>query len=471
MEQQHLTVPLSRRRFLCGAATLTTAALLAACGSPGSGGGGSQGTAAPGASGTPVTAASASTAPTKDLTIIAGKFNVWFSANWNTVTDEAVGGVFVDWGKQNNVQVEWQSIPGSPVVLQKESAALAADQPPEIDSNNGVYWYTQGEMGDLTELVGKFKDQAGGMYPTAISSLTATDGKMFATPYAVDCWPAHWRMDIIGAKTNGKFFESYDQLLELGPQIQQPPRTNLFAYALGHEGDHVNNLVSTLWAYGGRLNDEQGVPDIKNAANKAGIETVVKMYKANLIPKDSFAQTVTSWNNETYQKGRGLIAINPATIMGWLLVNDKELGDNTGLATPPKGPAGGFAEGGAIGFGYFKKAKQAGRALAALEFFMKPENLLKISKSVEGRFVPVYRDHAKGDFWEKSKFSELANIANVGRTRSWPAPPQPWLSDVTDAKYTLSDMLNKIINENSSVEGAQEWAQGQMLESYNKFKK
>lgn len=480
MEQQHLAVPLSRRRFLSGVATLAGATLLAACGgaastatsAPAGGGAGSgRASAAPSAGGTAVPAAAASTAPTKDLTIVTGKFNVWFSANWNIKTDEAVGTVFVDWGKQNNIQVEWQSIPGSPLILQKQSAALAAGQPPEIDNTNGIYWYTQGEMGDVKSLVDKFKDQAGGMYPTAISSLTATDGGMFATPYAVDAWPAHWRTDLIGEKNNGKFFESYDQLIELGPKIQQPPRTNLFAYCLGHEGDHVNNLVSTFWAYGGRLNDEKGVPDIKNPANKAGIETVVKMYKANLIPKDTFAQTVTSWNNESYQKGRVAIAVNPATIMGWLLVNDKELGDKTGLALPPKGPAGAFAEGAALGFGYFKKAKQTSRAIEALEFFMKPENLLKISKSVEGRFVPVYRDHAKGEFWEKSKFAELANIANVGRIRNWPAPAQPWLADVTDAKYTLSDMMNKIINENQAIETAQEVAQAAMMESYTKFVK
>lgn len=477
---------LTRRQLLSGASALTTALFLAACGGtsnatqPPAGGGAAQGSAKPSTAASSVPAAGGSTAPAAsgaasspapDLKYISGKFNVWFSANWNTVTDEAVGNVFVDWGKQNNIQVEWQSIPGSPVILQKQSAAVAAGQPPEVDNNNGVYWYSQGEVGDLKALVSKFKDQAGGMYPTAISSLTATDGGMFATPYAVDCWPAHWRVDVIGEKNNGKFFDTYDQLLDLGPKIQQPPRTNLFAFALGHEGDHLNNICTTLWAYGGRINDEQGVPDIKNPANKAGIETIVKMYKANLIPKDTFAQTVTSWNNESYQKGRALIAVNPATIMGWLLVNDKELGNNTGLATPPKGTSGGFAEGSAIGFGYFKKAKLASKAQEALEYLMKPENLLKISKSVEGRFVPVYRDHAKGDFWEKSKFAELAKIADVGRVRNWPAPPQPWLADVQDARYTLSDMMSKIINDNVAIESAQEQAQNQMMEAYNKFKK
>ena len=93
-----------------------------------------------------------------------------------------------------------------------------------------------------------------------------------------------------------------------------------------------------LWAYGGRLADEKGVPDITNPANKAGIEIVKRMWDAKLIPPDIFAQTVTSWNNETYQKGRGLIAINPATIMGWLLVNDKELADKTGHRPGPEGP-------------------------------------------------------------------------------------------------------------------------------------
>ena len=42
---------------------------------------------------------------------------------------------------------------------------------------------------------------------------------------------------------------------------------------------------------------------------------------------------------------------------------------------------------------------------------------------------------------------------------------------MTDAKYILSDMMNRIINEKQSIESAQEWAQGQMMESYNKFKK
>jgi len=165
------------------------------------------------------------------------------------------------------------------------------------------------------------------------------------------------------------------------------------------------------------------------------------------------------------------MAINPATIMGWLLVNDKELADKTGISPNPAGPTGTFSEGSALAFNYFKKSKMADKAPSALEYFVAPDKMLNISKAVEGRFVPVYRDHAKGDFWEKSKFAEMRVIAENGRIRNWPAPAQPWLSDVTDARYTVSDMLNKVINEKMKIEDAQEWAQKELMDSYTKMVK
>ena len=48
-----------------------------------------------------------------------------------------------------------------------------------------------------------------------------------------------------------------------------------------------------------------------------------------------------------------------------------------------------------------------------------------------------------------------------GRIREYPAAPVPWLSDVTDAKYVLSDMIQKVINDNMPIEDAQSWAQQQ----------
>ena len=479
--------PLSRRHFLGTLGALSGAAFVAACSQPSSPAPAKPAESKPAETKPAAPAAApaqpAAAAPAKpaeaakpagaeSLSVASGVFNVWFNANWNTVTDEKIGNSFVEWGKQNGGQkVEWQSIPGSPQLLAKQSAAVAAGQPPEVSRDNLPYWHSQGEVGNLTDLVARNKGNAGGMYDSGITASTAGDGTVIGAPYAIDVWPPQWRIDEIGAVNNGKFFETWDKLIELGPKAQKPPRTYTIAFALGHEADTTNNICTVLWSYGGRISDEKGVPDIKNPANKAGIETMKRMWDAKLIPPDSFASTVTSWNNEMYQKGRSLISINPATIMGWLLVNDKELGEKTGIAQAPAGPAGSFAEAQSLMFNYFKKAKLADRAPSAIEFFIQPPNLEKVSKSVEGRFVPVYRDHTKTDFWQTSKFAEMRKIAENGRIREWPAAPQPWLPDVQQASFTLSDMMNKVLNENMRVEDAQEWAQGEMMKSYNKLVK
>jgi len=489
METQRSVRALSRRHFLGTLGVVGGAVLVAACSQPSAptpakpaGAGADTKPAAPAAAAQPTVSkpaaakppaapAAAAAKPEVEAKVTPGVFNVWFSANWNVVTDEAVGTAFVEWGNQNGIKVDWQSIPGSPQLLAKQSAAVAAGQPPEVSRDNLIFWHSQGEVGNLTELVNRNKTQAGGMYDIGITSATAGDGTVIGAPYAIDVWPAQWRIDEIGALNNGKFFETWDKLIELGPKVQKPPRTYTIAFCLGHEGDHVNNICSVLWSYGGRIADEKGVPDIKNPANKAGIETIKRMWDAKVIPPDSFAQTVTSWNNETYQKGRSLISINPATIMGWLLVNDKELADKTGIAQNPSGPSGSFAEGASLMFNYFKKAPLADKAPSAIEYFIQPPNLEKISKSVEGRFVPVYRDHTKSDFWQKSKFAEMRIIAENGRIREWPAPPQPWIPEVTNARYTFSDMMNKVLNEGMAIEDAQQWAQQEMMDSYNKLMK
>lgn len=471
MEKRPLRSATSRRRFLHSAILFGGSVFLAACSQTPA----ASPTAAPSAAPTTAAATAPKVVPAATVSIKAvsgGKLNVWFSANWNTVTDQAVGDNFTAWGKQNGVEVEWQSIPGTPQILEKESASIAAGAPPELDNNNSIYWYSQGERADLTDLVNRVKDKGGGMPPVALAGNTAAGGKIFGAPYAIDPWSAHWRKDVIEPVTGGGFFKTWEDLLALGPKIQQPPKTYAYAMATGHEGDHVNNIVTLLWAYGGRLATEEGVPDIKNPANKAGIDMAVKLWQAKLIPPDSANATTTSWNNEAYQKSRGMIAINPATIYGWLVVNDKELAGKTGLSIPPKGSAGAFAEGGAPAFGIFKKSKLADKAFAALEFFMQPENVQKISSSVEGRYVPIFRDHLNTPFWQSSAFADLKSIAEVGRIREWPASPQPWISDVTDAKYVLSDMLQqKIIGQGMSIEQAQDWAQTQMMDSYNKLTK
>jgi hypothetical protein len=283
-------------------------------------------TTAPAAGQAAPTTAAATAAPAAAAPAAAsGVFNIWFNANWNEVTDKAIGDVFVEWGNQNGLKVEWQSIPGSPDVLAKQSAAVAAGKPPEIQNANLTYWFGQGEMSDLSEIVNKFKDKAGGIYEIGINSLKVDSGALIGAAYAIDVWPAHWRMDTIGAVTGGRFFDTWEELIELGPKVEQPPKTYAFAMAMGHEGDTVNNLCSALWGHGGRIATEKGVPDISNPANKAGIDALhVRHHRAY------------QWRHSQFRPARRLhlflqrraartAGIDRRHRVGWYAVLDDEL--------------------------------------------------------------------------------------------------------------------------------------------------
>lgn len=151
--------------------------------------------------------------------------------------------------------------------------------------------------------------------------------------------------------------------------------------------------------------------DIKNPANKAGIQTIVNMWKANLHAEGVLgADRDLLEDDETYQKGAGLIAINPATIMGALLVNDKDLADRLDLGDAAE------RHGGAVRRGWchrlrWKKAKQS-TALEALEFFMKPENLLQ-----------KYRSRLKGASCRSTAIMRRATSGRRVSSPSWRTSP------------------------------------------------
>lgn len=401
---------------------------------------------------------------------VKGTFTVWFGTNWSELTDQAIGSIFEDWGKENGVDVEWEAFAGATALLEKESAAVAAGTPPELSNGHGVYWYSQGEAGSLTDLVAKFKDKGGGMYEIAWQSQRAPDGEVFAATYGLDAWMVHWRKDVIEPVTGGGPIETWEQLLEIGDQIQEPPKTFAFAMASGHEADQLANFMHFVWAFGGRLCDEEGKPDIINTANKAGIEMIAKLWEANLIPPDAFAATKTSFNNEAYQTGRGMTIINPPSVYASIRENDPELLENTGLALTPAGSAGAFPEGGGPGFYMHKNAELADLTPSALEYFLEPDHIRPISETVKGRFIPIYPDHTKNDeFWQSGPMAAMADAALNSRTKAWPAPRQPWIDEIQDVTFTMSDLVQKVVNEGMGVEDAQEWAQGECMKAYEKF--
>ena len=61
-----------------------------------------------------------------------------------------------------------------------------------------------------------------------------------------------------------------------------------------------------------------------------------------LIPPDSPTGDDTG-NNSAYQKGQAAFVLNPPSIYGWMVQNDKQLLDNSTMAAMPAGKSGSYS--------------------------------------------------------------------------------------------------------------------------------
>jgi multiple sugar transport system substrate-binding protein len=392
----------------------------------------------------------------------------WFNAAWNDVSNKAIGDPFVEWGKKNNVEFEYEVLAAQQ--MPKITAALQAGNPPEImEANPSIaYWEKLGEVMDVSPIYNRIKDKSGGMFPIVQKAITSLDGKQYGLAFEVYPWPAHARRD--SWEKVGGFPKTWDEFTEKAPQVQQPPRTFAFGLATGREADHYDNFVAIMWAYGAQLMNDKGEPTFKSPGTVQALQLVKKHWDLKTIPEDSLAATVTSWNNENYQKKRILSAINPPTIYGNLVVNDKELLDLTGLYPLPAGPAGSFTEVTLKNWVIYKKAKNADRAMEALEYVMQPEQIQKIVDSAAGRSVPPYKGLTDTEFWKKDPYSSLVKIVGeTGRPRYHPFGESAWGAAVIDSNI-MSDMFTRVVQQNEDPDKAVDWAHAEIVKIYEKFK-
>lgn len=486
MSQHRVTRRRFVRRLMGGGTLLAAVPLLAACGGVVTEAPPTAAPAQPTAAAKPVAAATtapatgaapaATTAPAAGPATPAaaagtkGDFQVWFSPNWNETTNKAVGDVFVQWGKTKGYNAQYQILSGGPADLAKLTSAIQAGTPPDIAQNAaGAYWWKLGELVDLTDVYNEIKDQNGGMMQVSHDALYMADKTLVGITYAVDGWAVHQRKDLLQDANGGKWPGTWDEWNAIAPKMNKPPALHAYGMAIGHEGDHFNNIITAVWGYGGAIANDKGEPAFNSPETVAAIKMIKHQYvDLKIIPSEGWAAPDTSYNNQLYQKKAVAFVINPTSIYGWLQVNDKELLGMTSLYAPPAGPKGSFSEAGIWAWAVMKKSKHVDDAKDAIRYFMQIDTYSKVLNAVLGRWVPVYKGMLNTDFWQKSEFSAMAQIALSGRTRAYPFGAATWRDDVEN-RYVLSDMLHKVCLENVPVEDAVAWAQSECEASFKKM--
>lgn len=481
MVQRRVT---TRRTFLKSIAALSASAtagtLLAACGggsatdTPKAASGATSAPVASAASATSVTAgttgATASAASASVAKGFSGKLNVWGNVSFTKDGDNLLGQQMQEWGKANNVTVEYT--PTGTGYSAKVATSIETGTSPDVVMLTGtdtIYYAAQNRLVDLTDTYNKLKGLAGGIYE-ALLPYVQTNGKVYSIPMQADLLVMYARLDLIEKATGKRDVPAtFDELDMIARKVNAPPNLFGLGMVLGRTNDARDGITALLRNDGGTLVDKDGNPAINNDGTISALTRIQTWWKDKLIPPDS-----PSWddsgNNNSYQSKQSAFVINQASIFAYLDKNDKELLKDTQQATVPKGKAGSFQRVGTWSWSVFSSSKQAEAGKAMIETIMQPDKLEAVYEKVGGRWYPVYKDLATAPFWKARPYFDLFPSAIQSATPVWaPAPATSMLLtqlSAVDQKLILAEMVQDVIVSGKSPQDAAKSAQTKMEQAF-----
>ncbi|MCA1669826.1 MAG: extracellular solute-binding protein [Thermomicrobia bacterium] len=455
MFNKHLTAVTSRRAFLRGAAaTAATAAVgtvLAACG-------GSSATATT----KPAATVASTAAPAASTSAPAAS-----AAAPTTGTSAAA-----DWGKANNVSVEYVPLDGSTYDA-KVAGAIETGAIPDVimlSGTNTIYYAAQNRLADLTDVYNDVKALGGGIYEQLLPYVTS-NGKVYSIPMQADLSVMYARLDLIEKATGNRTPpDTWDAVEAIARKVNSPPTLYGIGFTLGRTPDGDGNIQQLLFADGGTLVDKDGKPAINNDGTVNALTRVQKWWKDKLIPQDSPGWDDTG-NNKSYQSRQSAFVFNPASIFAYLDQNDKDLLKDTTQAVNPKGKAG--LTGSSLGtwsWSVFSASKQVDASKAMIRAIMQPDTIEAVYEKVGGRWYPVYKDLATAKFWKDRPYFDAFPQGIASAKPAWlPAQATPDLLTQMSAagqKRIYSEMLQDVVVSNKSPQDAAKAAQTKMEQAF-----
>ena len=150
-------------------------------------------------------------------------------------------------------------------------------------------------------------------------------------PQSVSPWALVTRLDLLeAAKVDPP--KTWDEFIEVCKKLQKPPKLTGYGMCLGLHTDTDNNVMNTIWCYGGKLVEaDNKTVALHSKGTVAAVQMIADMFnKHKIIPKGAIAWDNTG-NNKAYQSRQVLFVLNPTSIYAYLAESDKELYNVTGL--------------------------------------------------------------------------------------------------------------------------------------------
>jgi multiple sugar transport system substrate-binding protein len=359
------------------------------------------------------------------------------------------------------------AIIGSAQILPKLVASLEAGNPPDIarvGTANAQVYRSQGHLLEVTDLVNKMNQTAGGLFPVSLRNVMH-DGKAYAIPQSVSPWPLVTRLDVLeAAKVEPP--NTWDEFIEVCKKVQKPPKLTGYGICLGLYSDTDNNVMNMIWGYGGKLVEaDNKTVTLHSEGAIAAVQLIADMYhKHKIIPKGTISWDNTG-NNKAYQSRQVIFVLNPTSIYAHLAGSDKELYNTTGLLPVPAGPAGRVEELTTAEWVLFKHNPYPEVAKGLADYWMAPANLRVMIEEGDGRWGPPYRGMYDSDFWKRPVFQHWRGMLERGRLFPHPGTQNAAAGEVV-ATNVIARMMHRVLVESWEAARAVEEAHKKVVEIY-----
>ena len=395
----------------------------------------------------------------------------WGKQANDRATDELQRDILVEWGKKNNVDLEYIVIT-SEVQKQKYAAAFETKTVPDVVTFDGdfcKYWATKDVLLPVDDLYAELKKNGGGIFDGILPVLTEK-GKLFGVPFQNDIYFFYVRKDLVEG-VGEQLPQTWDDVARISLKIKAKYNIFPFGHPLSNTNDSEFTNLLIMWCFDSSIFDKDGKIAFNSPQTLEYLKFIQKMYAVDqTIPKGSITWNDAN-NNEAYQMKQAAFIINPGSVYRWVKENDAKLHENTILSRVPAGPRGTRANLTACwAVSLPKDSPKNDLAKECLRYLYKPEVYNKIIESAGSRYLPVYKDLFNTPFWKGNpKFVDLAKMLDEAKVLGYPGPASALASEMF-VQRVLSTCLADVLVKGMSPEDAIKKADAKFREIATNFK-
>ena len=395
----------------------------------------------------------------------------WGKQANDRATDELQRDILLDWGKKNNVDVDYIVIT-SEVQKQKYAAAFETKTVPDIVTFDGdfcKYWATKNVLVPVDNLYAEFNKNGGGIFDGILPVLKDKD-KLYGVPFQNDIYFFYVRKDLVEG-VGEQLPQTWDDVARISLKIKAKYNIVPFGHPLSDTNDSEFTNLLIMWCFDSSVFDKNGNVAFSSPQTLEYLKFIQKMYAVDMtIPKGTITWNDAN-NNEAYQMKQAAFIINPGSVYRWVKENDKTLHENTVLSRIPAGPRGTRANLTACwAVSLPKDSPKNALATECLRYLYKPEVYNKIIESAGSRYLPVYKDLFNTPFWKSNpKFVDLAKMLDEAKVLGYPGPASALASEMF-VQRVLATCLSDILVKGMSPEDSMKKADAKFRDIAAKFK-